>query len=422
MDKKQISGNDWINKCIFFLTGQTISLFGSMLVQYAIGWHITLSTKSGLMLTVFIIFGCVPQVLISLFAGVWADRFDRKLLIVIADSAIAVSTLILAILLTFGFDNIWLLFIISAIRSFGAGIQTPAVGAFLPDIVPEDKLMRVNGINASIQGAMMFIAPLAAGGLYGIMGLASTLWVDVVTAVIGISMLLLIKVDKVVKKIDEQSHVLREMTSGIRYVFQTKWLRQFLGFYLIFTLVLGPVMVLTPLMVARSFGDEAWRLVAHEVAFATGMTAGGLAVGILAKKIRNTAHMVIVACIAFGITTFAMGFSPNFWFYLGVMLPMGVTWPFINSGSMTVFQTKVQPEFLGRVLSLVSIIINASVPLSMAIFGPMADYVRVETLLVITGAVMIIIPIFMMRFKEMIAAGQQLPEDETAVTEVDSVQ
>ena len=403
---------NWTKKTALFLIGQTITLFGSMLVQYSISWHITLTTKSGLMLTIITICGFAPQILISLFAGVWADRYDRKKLIILSDSMIALSTAVLAVLFTLGYDMIWLLFVISAVRSVGSGIQTPAVSAFMPEIVPEDKLMRVNGINSSVQGAMMLVAPVAAGGLYAFMGLKSAFWIDVITAAIGTSMLLLVKTTKATLKSDTQAHVLREMSDGVRYVFQTKWLKQFLGFYLIYALMFGPVMFLTPLMVARSFGDESWRLVVHEVVFAAGMTAGGLTAGILANRFRNKIHMVIAACTIFGAATAVMGFSPNFWFYLVSMLILGYTMPFVNSGSITILQTKVSPEFIGRVFSLTGIIFSTAAPLSMAVFGPISDFAKVEILLIITGIAATAIALFTMHFKEMVGAGEPEPVSE----------
>ena len=89
----------WKNTAARFLTAQTISLFGSSLVQYAIVWYITLSTSSGRMLTISTVCGFAPQIAISLFAGVWIDRYDRKSLIMLSDTIIALSTLILAIAL-----------------------------------------------------------------------------------------------------------------------------------------------------------------------------------------------------------------------------------------------------------------------------------------------------------------------------------
>jgi len=400
----------WKQRTILYLAGQTVTLFGSSLVQFAIGWHITLTTKSGLMLTVATLCGFLPQVLISLFAGVWADRFNRKKLIILADGMIAAATAVLAVLFTLGYERLWLLFVISAIRSFGAGVQTPAVSALLPDIVPREKLMRVNGVNASIQSVMMLMSPVAAGALYAELGLRATFWVDVLTAAVGVSLLLALRVAGKAPQPGERPRVFQDMFGGVRYVVQTKWLRQFLGFYLIYALMFGPVVFLTPLMVARSFGEEPWRLVAHEIVFAAGMTVGGVIASVFADRFRNKVMLVIAACAAFGAATFVMGFSPNFWFYLGIMFPMGVSMPFINTGSMTVLQTRVEPEAMGRVFGLVSTVGSAAMPLSMAVFGPISDTVSVETLLIVTGALMVGIALSCLRFPEMMAAGRPREE------------
>ena len=112
------------------------------------------------------LFGFLPQAVISIFGGVWADRHNRKLLIIGADAAIAASTLALALVMMTGYDAVWLIFLTMAVRSAGAGIQMPAVSALIPQITPPRNLMRVNGINGSIQSAMALLAPAAAGAIY----------------------------------------------------------------------------------------------------------------------------------------------------------------------------------------------------------------------------------------------------------------
>ena len=109
-----------------------------------------------------IISGFLPTLIVSPFAGVWADRFDRKLLIVLADTMIALATFVLAILFLLGYGSAWLLFGASAIRSLGAGIQTPAVGAILPQFVPQEMLTKVNAINGTIQSTMTLLSPMLA--------------------------------------------------------------------------------------------------------------------------------------------------------------------------------------------------------------------------------------------------------------------
>lgn len=397
----------WVRRAAVFLSGQTITLFGSCLVQYAISWHITLTTQSGLMLTIATLCGFLPQVLISLFAGVWADRFSRKKLIIIADATIALCTAVLAVLFTAGYTELWLLFFISAVRSLGAGVQMPAVTAFLTELVPQDKLMRVNGINASIQSVMMLGAPAAAGGLYAVMGLSSIFWVDVITAAMGITLLVVLKTAPRIRQTIEE-HFFKDMLLGVKYVAKTKWLKQLLIFYLFFSLLFGPAVFLTPLMVARSFGAESWRLVAHEMIFALGSIVGGVTIGLAEKRFKNKMAMLVFACCAFGLTTAVMGFSFNFVFYLAVMFFTGITMPYINTGAMTVLQTRVEPDLMGRVFSLVSIIGSGAMPLSMVFFGPLGDAVKIEYLLIITGVLMIGTSLMIFRCKALMQAGEPI--------------
>lgn len=155
----------WIRNIILFLSSQAVSMLGSSIVQYAIMWHITLTTESGMMMTLYIICGFVPTFLLSPFAGVWADRFNRKNLIIISDGVIALSTMILVILFMNGYDDIWYLFVVAAIRALGTAIQTPAVGAILPQMIPKDQLTSVNGINGSIQGVISFASPIISAAL-----------------------------------------------------------------------------------------------------------------------------------------------------------------------------------------------------------------------------------------------------------------
>lgn len=402
----------WIRRVALFLSGQTISLFGSMVVQFAISWHVTLTTKNGAQMMIMTLCGFLPQLVIAPFAGVWADRYDRKRMIVLADAMIALSTAALAVLFTRGYDHLWLLYVISAVRSLGSGVQQPAVSALLPDIVPSEHLMRINGINASIQSVMMLAAPAAAGVLYGTMGLQSTFWVDVATAVAGIGVMLALSVPTRAAQAAEHMSVTRDMMIGLGYVKRTRWLFQLILFYLAYALMFGPVVLLTPLMVARSFGDEAWRLSAHEMVFAVGSLIGGAALGFVGERVRNKMHLLLIGSAAFGLATFVMGFSRSFSFYLVVMGLMGITMPAINAGTMTVMQQKIAPEFMGRVFGLMSIVGSAAMPLSLMVFGPLADVVSVETQLIATGAVMVAIAAYMTRFPELIEAGEPLPAPE----------
>ncbi|RQP08828.1 MAG: MFS transporter [Microbacteriaceae bacterium] len=357
-------------------------MFGSMLVQYAIMWHLTLETKSGVVLMASAVFGMLPQAIVSIFGGVWADRLNRKALIIAADASIAVTTVVLALFMMTGYQELWLIYLTLAIRSTGAGIQSPAVMALIPQLVPTDKLLHVNGIFQSIQSGMMLVAPAAAAGIYASMSIIAIFWVDVVTAIIGIGLLLLISVPTVRTVVD--TGYFTDLAKGVRYTFTHAFVRWLLVlFAIVFLLTVAPSM-LTPLMVVRSFGEEVWMLTVNELAFSVGMLLGGLLVAVWGG-LRNKVVTVLVSSFVFGALTLALGLSTNMWVFFGFMLLVGLAVPFFSTPATTLLQERVEPEYQGRVFGFVGVVMATAMPLGMLIFGPIADVVPVEWVLIGAG-------------------------------------
>ncbi|OIB02020.1 MFS transporter [Paenibacillus sp. LC231] len=415
VDDKKIH---WKRNIILFLSSQTLSLFGSALVQYAIMWYITLTTQSGLMMTLYIICGFIPTFLLSPFAGVWADRYNRKSLIMIADAMIAVVTLILAITFMLGYQAVWLLFVISAVRALGAGIQTPAVGAILPQIVPQEKLTKVNGINGSLQALTMFVAPIVSAALLTMATIEVIFFIDVVTASIAIfTLLVFLKIPLHKKASDTQSTgYLDDFKEGLAYIKQHAFLKSFFIFFAIFFVLMAPAAFLTPLQVTRSFGDDVWRLTAIEIAFSVGMMAGG---GIIASwgGFKNKVYTMAIASLIMAVSTFALGIVPVFWIYLAIMAVFGVAMPIFNTPTTVMLQEKVDENYLGRIFGVFGMISTSMMPIGMLIFGPLADVVKIEWLLVGTGLFMLVLTVFFARNKRLVEAGMPLPEEQEAATD-----
>lgn len=397
---------NWFKNIILFLSSQTISLFGSSLVQYAIMWHITLTTESGLMMTLYIICGFIPAFILSPVAGVWADRYNRKMLIILADGLIATATLILAILFFMGFDAIWLLFVMAAVRAFGTGIQMPAVGAILPQIVPKDKLTKVNGVNGSIQAIIMFVSPMVSAALLGFATIETIFFIDVITAAIAIITLLALKISVHEKAAEKQTtSYFSDFKQGLQYVNNHTFLKSFFLFFAVFFVLMAPAAFLTPLQVTRSFGDDVWRLSAIEIAFSIGMMVGG---GIIASwgGFENKIKTLGFASVIMGVCTFALGIVPNFWVYFAFMALFGVAMPIFNTPATVLLQEKVEEDYLGRVFGVMGMISTSMMPLGMLIFGPIADIIKIEWLLLGTGIFIIILAIFMSKNKVLIEAGK----------------
>lgn len=383
----------WQKRVAVFLTGQTISTFGSFLVQYAIMWHLTLTTKSGVVLALAAIFGFLPQAVVSIFAGVWADRVNRKVMIMIADSMIALSTLVLALLMLSGIDDLWIIFAAMTVRSIGAGFQMPAISALLPQIVPMDQLMRVNGINSSIQSTLTLLAPVAAAGVYATMSLTAIFFIDVVTAVIGVALLATISVPTLARaSSDEKPSYFADLKDGMQYIFShdlVRWVMVIFG--LVFLLIVAPSN-LSPLMIVRNFGSEVWMLTVLELAFGVGMVIGGALMASIGSK-ADRITMIIGSSILFGVLAIGLGFTTNLIVFYALFFVVGLAVPAFSTSAMTLLQETVDPERQGRVFGFVGIVMAVAMPLGMAVLGPLADIVSVELLLIVTGAATVLIAV-----------------------------
>jgi DHA3 family macrolide efflux protein-like MFS transporter len=399
--------SNWKKDIILFLFSQSLSLFGTSLVQYAIMWYITLNTKSGVMMTISIVCGFVPTFFLSPFAGVWADRYNRKLLIMLSDTFIAAATLLLAIFFLLGYDSMGLLFVVSAIRAIGSGIQAPAVNAFVPQMVPEEQLTRVNGINGSIQSMIMLISPMISGVLLTSSTIEVIFFIDVITAAIAVlTVLFFLKVPAHAKARQAQEvSYFKDMQEGIAYIRNHAYVKKFFIFCAFFFFLAAPVAFLTPLQVARSFGDEVWRLTAIEITFSLGMMLGGVAMAYWGG-FRNKIYTMTFASFVTGLCTLALGVIPSFWFYLAVMAVSGIALSFFNTPSMVLLQEKVEPDFMGRVFGIMTMISSSMMPLGMLLFGPIADVVEIEWLLIGTGFLMFIQGFFLIGSKVLVEAGK----------------
>ncbi len=380
----------WKKKTAIFLSGQTLSLFGSSLVQYAIIWYITLTTQSGFILTISTISAFLPQIVISLFAGVWADRYNRKFLIIASDLLTATSTLVLAVLFLLGYGELWLLFVVSGIRSIGAGIQGPAVNALLPQIVPTERLLKVNGINGTIQPFMMILAPISAGALMSVSPLETIFFIDVVTAALAVGLLTMLRVPAHHKAAAGlKMGYLDDLKAGLRYIGRNRAIKILFTFFGFVMFLVAPIAFLTPLMITRSFGDEVWRLTANEVTFFVGMILGGILMTVWGG-FKSHFRTIGLGCILMGVLVAGLGVVSVFTLYLVIMFLVGIPMPLFNVPTTTLLQESVDPDMQGRVFGVMGLIQTTMLPVGMLVFGPIADFITVEVLLVITGVLMVL--------------------------------
>ena len=388
--------NNWKRKTLLFLASQCITLFGSMIVQMSIIWYVTLKTSSGGWVAAFTICSYLPQFLISFFAGVWADRYNRKKLIILADGVITIATFIMfwvMPMISSDFVLLSALLVISIVRSIGAGVQTPAVNAVIPHLVPAEYLMKYNGINATIQSIVQFIAPAVAGTVLSIGTFRSTLFIDILTALIGIGLLSCVLLPKQ-EVSNENISVFSEIKAGIHYSFSDKMIGKILIVYGLFILLSVPAGFMSALLVSRVYGDVYWYLTAVELVGFAGMALGGVLMGMwggFKSRVKTFAFGLLIL----SIMTIGMGVSPYFILYLVMMFVYSIALTIIQTATTTIIQEKAEGSMLGRVFGLMGAMYSGFLPVGMAIFGPLADILPLQWIMVGSGIALVLVTVYL---------------------------
>ena len=377
---------------VLFLTSQAITLFGSTVVQMAIVWYITVQTLSGEWMALCSISAYLPQFIVSFWGGVWADYYNRKFLIITADTVIAVITLIAIIFMSYLNKDIsvfYLLLCISLFRSVGTGIQTPAVNATVVQIVSKERLTRFNGINMAIQSAIQFTAPIAAGIILSFFSLPTVLFLDILTAIIGIGIMYKVSIPQIQVK-EKRSSVWQDMQNGLKYVFENKFVSRILFVYGIFIFLCIPPGFMAGLFVSRTFENSYEYLTFAEITGFAGMSFGGLLMSIWGGFSRK-AKTLRTGLIIFGAMAVMMGITNNFRYYLVFMLIFGMAMTIVQTVITTILQEKTEEYIQGRVFGLVSSLYAGLLPIGMAVFGLMADVVSLSSIIVFSGIILMVL-------------------------------
>ncbi len=378
--KQDVIYNDqllnWKRKTGVYISSQLITLFGTSLVDYAIIWYITLQTKSAILMSVSMICVFLPKIFISFFAGIWADRFNKKRLVILSDMIIALVTLIFGVLFYLGYNDLWLIFLILIIRSLGTGTQTPASMAIIPDIVPEKFLLRINGLNSSLNSVIAILSPAVGGLILSYYTLEYIAFIDVFTAIIGISFLSTISLQDRKEKSGKGSYF-KEYVESFVYLRKNVILKKIFSLYSVLFFLAIPLTLLTPLKITRTFGDDVWRLSLNEVMFSIGSILGGIIIAMINKERNNYMMMLFISFLSIGIACFFLSLT-SFIVILASFFVIGLFISFSNSTTMTVLQKNIGSNYLGRIFSLVQILASAINLIGLVIFGYLGDNISID--------------------------------------------
>jgi DHA3 family macrolide efflux protein-like MFS transporter len=376
-------------------TGQQLSWIGSAVAGFALVWWLTEATGSATMLAIGTLLTILPGIVLGPFAGALVDRWNRCLVMLVADSVVALFSAWLAVLFWTGAIQVWHVYVIMFVRAVGGAFHWPAMTASTTLMVPKEHLGRVAGLNQTIGGAVNIVSPPLGALLLSFLPLHGIMAIDVLTAAFAIVPLFFVHVpqpEKTVATQEAKSTLWADMRAGLRYVIGWPGL---LGVCLLATLLnfsIMPAMSLMPLLVTDHFGGEALQLGWLNSAWGVGMVLGGLLLGAWGGFKRRIVT-VLVGIVGLGVGVLAVGLTPAtvFPLALGAFFFGALMNALCNGSAFALLQQVVAPEMQGRVFALVMTVCNMATPLSLAIAGPLADAVGVRALYVAGGVAQVIL-------------------------------
>ncbi|MCH7585445.1 MAG: MFS transporter [Acidobacteria bacterium] len=359
----------------FFIvwSGQLVSVVGTMLTGFGLQIWVYQETGSVTALAGIALAFTLPAIVISPFAGALVDRWDRRKVMLYADLASGLSTLIIALLFITNGLALWHIYLLIGVGNVGNSFQSPAWMATIPLIVPKAQLGRANGLVQLNEGVGIVAAPAIAGVLLLTTGLGGVLIVDFATFLVAVSTLAVVRFPRPKAHAETSTGSIRgDAMAGWHWVRERKGLFGLLWVYagVNFTLSFGNVLIF-PLILA--FASEGAAGSVLSVA-GFGMIGGSVLVsawGGPKRRVRGTMMAIFVA----GLGVALAGLRPSVIVVGIAAFIMMSAVPVANAASQVLWQSKVPPAVQGRVFAIRRMISQGISPLAILLAGPLADKV-----------------------------------------------
>ena len=388
---------NWLRNYLPMGIGQIVSLVGSALVQFSLVWYVTKQTGSATVLASATTAALLPNILLGPFVGALVDRWNRKLVMIIADLVVALATAVLAVLYATGAIQIWHIIAILLARSAAGVFQGPARTAATTLMVPQQHLSRLGGINQAVDGMINVFSPALGALLLELLPMQGVLAVDIITAAIAISLMIFFvrvpqpttkpKTDRITPK-----SLMVDVRESVRYIITWPGLFLMILMASLLNMALAPGGNLLPLHVTTFFGKGAQELAWLQVAMGIGGIVGGLVLGVWGGFKRKV-WTVLTGMIGIGAGMLLFGLIPanRYAFSLVCLVVVGGMASFANGSFGPLLQTKVPPEVQGRVFMLLSSLSLAMMPIGLFLSAPIADRFGTRVSYIAGGSLCLII-------------------------------
>ncbi len=366
---------------VLVILGQFVSGFGTFMQSFALSLYVLKKTGSASLFASVLVVSIIPRILLTPFAGVIADRFSRKKMIVIMDflSSLVVSAFAVVFII-YGELSLSSIYILAILLTVISSFFTPSMSAIIPDIVPKKDLADANSIRMMPESILNLLSPLTAGVLFGLFGLLPIMIINAISFFGSAISELFIKINKesILKKEGRDSYF-ESLKQGLKFIKTLPEIILMICVAVVANFALGPVFsVALPIVLLQDFGisEQLYGL------FNSLTTVGMLIAPIFAAKIIRKHHYsklvwsiitfdgilaLIIAVLSInGIFSQIMINYVSMLFVINILL-ITVIW--VNLAISTATQLLVRRDMMGRVSSVIGTFATIASPLGIALMG-----------------------------------------------------
>lgn len=384
-------GKKEIRNLVLFSTGKTISIFGASIFNFALGYYVLQLTGSALSFAVTLILSIIPMIIINPFAGVIADRVNKKKLAV-AMELLNGMMLVIVYIVCLNYDfNLYVIyatvFMVTVFATFfGIGVE-----AAKPNMVSEKWLMNMNSISKIIDSISSIMGPMLGGVVFAFLDIRTFIIINGISFILsGLSTMFidfkLFHNQSEEKDSARKIHFIRDIKEGFQYLLARKEIKRMIAFLITTNFFLGfGVTVPLPYIVNSilQLGSKEFGMI--QAAFPIGMILGAIVVKRITEKIP---YSILLNYLGFTLSVFILiSGAPILFtslqlvsivytsFYIVVMFILGLIISLIDIPLSFMLQREIPDEYRGRVLSISLSIGKMILPLAMVLSGVLLNYI-----------------------------------------------
>lgn len=365
---------------------QLISVVGDGLYYVAMIWWVKVTTGSNAAVATVALCAAIPAVALGPVAGAYADRLDRRRLMLTMDSARGILLLAPALLLATHHLAVWHLCLVAALVAACSAFFGPAFGAAIPLLVPAEDVAAANALSQTSFAAGALLGPALGGALVAIVGTAPAILIDAATFGVSAALLGVSRIPSPPRAAAAARSLGRDMLDGFVFFRRRPLLLGMVGQVVIINFFRAPLGVLLPSLARDVFGTGAAGFGLLEGMMPAGFLLGGLALSL--RRVQGVGRALIWLLVAWGLAIGCIGVSRALPVTAALLVIAGVALVMVNILGSGVFQTRIPTEMQGRTFGAFNALSQGLQPVALALTAPVVGLVGLQPLFLVGGLTM----------------------------------